>query len=313
MKTVKEVSKECGVSVRTVQYYDKIHLLSPSAKTDAGYRLYSDDDVARLQQILFLKELDFRLKDIQVILNNSRLNNAMTFRKQKELLNAKRQYLDQLITVLEQLEKDDAPGDYARYVESIKKRKSELNLVNKVKKVFVFLIFMGTIVGGVYAFSRFQESSSGTSGMPIESIEANVRINQVDQLSSTLINSEAHEVESSELPAGFVDSIDKLKLPGDIVGVEERDYFSNGSEHMIRYGRQPLRNVIVSFALTKTSSHKHQSANAERTNIYGHDLVIFQCDDVYFTEFSKSDFYFDIETTGLSKREFITLLASFFE
>lgn len=156
MKTVKEVSKICGVSVRTIQYYDKIQLLSPSAKTDAGYRLYSDTDIAKLQQILFLKELGFRLKDIQVILNNSRLSNAMTFRRQKELLSAKRQYLDQLISVLEQLEKDDAPGDYAKYVKSIKKRKQELNLKEKLPKILVIILCFCAVAGGCYAFYRFQ-------------------------------------------------------------------------------------------------------------------------------------------------------------
>ena len=53
MKTIKQVSKLSGASVRTLQYYDNIHLLTPSQRTVSGYRLYSDDDIAKLQQILF--------------------------------------------------------------------------------------------------------------------------------------------------------------------------------------------------------------------------------------------------------------------
>ena len=56
MKTVKEVSKLAGVSIRTLRYYDEIGLLKPTATTEAGYRLYSDKDLERLQEIMFFKQ-----------------------------------------------------------------------------------------------------------------------------------------------------------------------------------------------------------------------------------------------------------------
>ena len=65
MMTVHEVSKLAGVSIRTLQYYDKIGLLHPTGYTDAGYRLYDDTDLERLQHILLFRELEFPLKDIQ--------------------------------------------------------------------------------------------------------------------------------------------------------------------------------------------------------------------------------------------------------
>ena len=62
---VKEVSQLTGVSVRTLHHYDDIGLLTPDDSTEAGYRLYSDDNLATLQQILFFRELGFSLKENQ--------------------------------------------------------------------------------------------------------------------------------------------------------------------------------------------------------------------------------------------------------
>ena len=55
MMTVSEVSRLTGVSIRTLQYYDKIGLLHPSGHTEAGYRLYDDTALAALQQILLFR------------------------------------------------------------------------------------------------------------------------------------------------------------------------------------------------------------------------------------------------------------------
>ena len=69
MKTVKQISTLTGVSVRTLHHYDSIGLLKPTATTEAGYRLYDDAALQRLQQILLLRELGFPLKDIPAILD----------------------------------------------------------------------------------------------------------------------------------------------------------------------------------------------------------------------------------------------------
>ena len=70
MMTVNEVSKLTGVSIRTLQYYDRIGLLHPAKYTEAGYRLYDDTALERLQQILFFRELEFPLKDIREIVGS---------------------------------------------------------------------------------------------------------------------------------------------------------------------------------------------------------------------------------------------------
>lgn len=59
-----ELAKQTGLSIRTLHYYDEIGLLSPSHRTEVGHRLYSDQDIIRLQQILSLRQLGFSLKEI---------------------------------------------------------------------------------------------------------------------------------------------------------------------------------------------------------------------------------------------------------
>ena len=63
--TVGEVAKKIGTTVHTLQYYDKEGLLSPSAESDGGRRLYTDKDLVILHQILSLKSLGFSLDDIK--------------------------------------------------------------------------------------------------------------------------------------------------------------------------------------------------------------------------------------------------------
>lgn len=71
MRTLKEVAALTGVSVRTLHYYDEIGLLKPATATAAGYRLYDESNLARLQQILYFREFDMPLREIRAILTNS--------------------------------------------------------------------------------------------------------------------------------------------------------------------------------------------------------------------------------------------------
>lgn len=97
MMTVKKVSDLTGVSVRTLQYYDKIGLLSPTELTDAGYRLYDDTALERLQQILLFRELEFPLKEIKAILDSPNFESKKALSQQIELLELKKQHLENLI------------------------------------------------------------------------------------------------------------------------------------------------------------------------------------------------------------------------
>lgn len=97
MKTIKEVSKIAGISVRTLQYYDKIGLLRPTSHSDAGYRLYSDSELITLQHILLFRELEFPLKEIKEILNSENFNKDIALEQQINLLTLKKEHLENLI------------------------------------------------------------------------------------------------------------------------------------------------------------------------------------------------------------------------
>ena len=107
MKTISQVAKLTGVSIRMLQYYDEIGLLTPTELTPAGYRRYNEQALQNLQQILFFRELDFPLKDIMKIMQNPDFDRISAFKKQKELLLLKRNRTDRLIQLLERLEKGE--------------------------------------------------------------------------------------------------------------------------------------------------------------------------------------------------------------
>jgi len=71
MIAIKDISKLTGISVRTLRYYEEIDLLIPLNKTEGGHRLYGEEELKKLQQILFLKNLGFKLKEIQKLLNEA--------------------------------------------------------------------------------------------------------------------------------------------------------------------------------------------------------------------------------------------------
>jgi DNA-binding transcriptional MerR regulator len=98
---VKEVAEWAGVSVRTLHHYDQIGLLKPESVTPAGYRLYTDADLERLQQILFLKEIVFTLREIKNILDNPNFDRKRALQSHKELLMEKKKRLEEIITTVD--------------------------------------------------------------------------------------------------------------------------------------------------------------------------------------------------------------------
>ncbi len=101
--TVKQVSELTGVSVRTLQYYDDIGLLSPSERTEAGYQLYEEEQLSTLQEILLFRELEFPLKEIKAILDSSAYDKEKALQQQVELLTLKKERLEGLIHLAEEL------------------------------------------------------------------------------------------------------------------------------------------------------------------------------------------------------------------
>ncbi len=99
MMTVHEVSKLAGVSVRALHHYDRIGLLHPAEVSDAGYRLYDDTALERLQFILLFKELEFPLKEIREILDRPGFDRGKALKQQIALLEMKKEHLDNLIAL----------------------------------------------------------------------------------------------------------------------------------------------------------------------------------------------------------------------
>ena len=100
MKTVKDVSEITGVSIRTLRYYDEIGLLKPTELTDAGYRLYDNKALERLQEIMFFKELEIPLEDIKKIMDNPNYDKEQALLTQKVLLEQKRNRLNGIIELI---------------------------------------------------------------------------------------------------------------------------------------------------------------------------------------------------------------------
>lgn len=100
MKTVKDVSEISGVSIRTLRYYDEIDLLKPTELSDAGYRLYDNKALERLQEIMFFKELEIPLEDIKKIMDSPNYDKEQALLTQKSLLEHKRNRLNGIIELI---------------------------------------------------------------------------------------------------------------------------------------------------------------------------------------------------------------------
>jgi DNA-binding transcriptional MerR regulator len=94
---VKDVARLAGVSIRTLHHYDEIKLLVPKTRTRAGYRLYNDDDLLRLQQILIGRELGLSLEEIRRSLDDPRFDRKKALLAQREQLKKRAHQAEEMI------------------------------------------------------------------------------------------------------------------------------------------------------------------------------------------------------------------------
>lgn len=99
--TVKELGDLAGVSGRTLRYYDQIGILKPARINSSGYRIYGQQEVDKLQQILFYRELGISLDHIKKIVNSPSFDSITALREHREKLLAKRRQIDMLIVNVE--------------------------------------------------------------------------------------------------------------------------------------------------------------------------------------------------------------------
>ena len=116
--SISETARFCGVSVRTLHYYDQIGLLAPSEITESGYRYYKDEALEKLQQILFYRELEFPLKEIQNILSHPDYDKRLALQRQKELLQMKKDRLEGLIRLADQQLKGEKAMSFQEFDQS---------------------------------------------------------------------------------------------------------------------------------------------------------------------------------------------------
>ena len=95
-----EFANLAGVTIRALHHYDRLGLLKPSRRSDKGYRLYTDRDLARLEQIVVLKYLALPLKDIRSLLDEE-ADLASTLRRQQTILAERRKQLDQAMQAIQ--------------------------------------------------------------------------------------------------------------------------------------------------------------------------------------------------------------------
>ena len=107
MMTVKELSKQTGISARTLHYYDEIGLFTPTEKSGAGYRLYDDQALERLQQILFFREFDIPLKEIKAMMDNPALDRNELLQMQRKMLVRKKDRMERLIANIDAILKGE--------------------------------------------------------------------------------------------------------------------------------------------------------------------------------------------------------------
>ncbi|MDP2622897.1 MAG: MerR family transcriptional regulator [Actinomycetota bacterium] len=135
--TVGEISRLAGVTIRALHHYDAIGLVVPTERTEAGYRLYGDREVARLQEVLFFRELGFGLDEIKEIVERPEYDRTSALARQRELLEAKGERLLRMIDAVDaavdaerrgiRMNKEEMLevfGDFdpAEYVEEVRKR-----------------------------------------------------------------------------------------------------------------------------------------------------------------------------------------------
>lgn len=100
----KEFANKCGVTVRTLHFYDRLGLLAPTARTDSGYRLYGESDLERLEQILALRYVGFGLDQIKQLLDGPPQPLANALRVQRKIILEEKRRLDLVLGALEEAE-----------------------------------------------------------------------------------------------------------------------------------------------------------------------------------------------------------------
>ncbi len=148
MRTVKEVSQLTGISIRTLRYYDEIGLLKPARISENQYRLYDDKTLEKLQEIMFFKEMDIPLETIKKLLENPELDRKEILLFQKALLERKRNRLNGIIELIEDVREGVNTMSFEAFSEDDIERIVEHTIENiKPEQLQDFIQKFGSIEG----------------------------------------------------------------------------------------------------------------------------------------------------------------------
>lgn len=262
MKSVGQVTKLTGASARTLQYYDEIGLLKPSGLTAAGYRLYDDEALQKLQHILFFKELGFKLQEINEFLSQPDFDKIIAFKKQKELLLLKRNRTDRLIQLLSRLEegeqcmsfKEFDLTDYINALEDFKKNSTD-----------VIIKHWGSVENFDFLVNKIKEDESKVAKLAIK------QFGSIEKYTEAMKYNLEHfsEIMEQQMSADVKEIAQQSdNLYTSLTGDMSRDISSNEIQHIV----QEL----------DTFMHRHAS-----TDLIGHDywkIII----DSYSSEYVKN-------------------------
>ena len=198
MKTVKEVSRLTGLSVRALHHYDAIGLLRPSRTTPAGYRLYDDAALERLQMILLFRELEFPLEQIRQMLDAPGFDRRLALMQQLELLEMKRERLTALI-------------DLTRGLQSIGGNNMDFSAFDR-SRLDEYAARAREAWGDTPAFSEYEQKRAGMSDVQAAGVDAVIAKSFARIFYRNSINTGLAIMECSE-------AVDAIKQ-GDVVDVD---------------------------------------------------------------------------------------------
>ena len=168
--TIQKLSELAGISTRTIRYYDEINLLKPLRLSESGYRIYGSEEVNRLQQILFYRELGISLGQIKEILLSPSFDRAIALKEHKEKLIRKRTKLDLLINNV-----DKSIQEYEKGIEMTDKEKFEgfkQQLVNNNEDKY------GGEIRNAYGNNAIDQSNTMLKNMTKEQYDEIVQLEQ---------------------------------------------------------------------------------------------------------------------------------------
>lgn len=136
--TINKLSKLAGISTRTLRYYDEIGILRPTKTSSAGYRIYGQNEIDRLQQILFYRELDVKLEDIQQYIDARTFDPLAALEEHRKTLLAKKERIEELISNIDKtiaMKKGGRQMSDQEKFEGFKKKMIEENEVRYGKEI----------------------------------------------------------------------------------------------------------------------------------------------------------------------------------